>query len=252
MEYTIMVPSRARAETMPALREILPSAIICVDEREADDYRRTVPAENLVLHPSSTGAPAARNWMIDYCKTPCLVQCDDDLKGVQVNVGSRRYIREPDEILAIIENAVTACSDLGLGVFCFSRTSNTTIIRPDERPVVPVQQVYGIWGMMNKARYRRYDETLKSRADLDFTMQTFLADRCVYADVRFYFDFGSSFSGSGGNSGLVTPKDFEESTRKVARRWGKAISFKRPAWMKSGDTVAGKPAVRRQNSLAKR
>lgn len=237
---------------MEALRELLPTALICVDEREAADYAKTVPKENLLIHPPSTGAPAARNWIIDNVKASCLIQCDDDLRAVQVTTGSRRRLTDPDRILAILENAMTACSDLGLSTFCFSRTPNTTVIRPNERPIVPVQQVYGCFGVMNAARKRHYDETLKSRADLDWTLQTLLHDRCVYADVRFYFDFGSSFSGSGGNSGLVTPKDFEDATRTVAKRWGTSISFKRPGYRKSGDTSPGRPNVKRHNSLAKR
>jgi hypothetical protein len=41
-------------------------------------------------------------------------------------------------------------------------------------------------------------------------------------------------------------------TEIVAKRWGAAINFRRPGYMKQGDTVAGVPAVRRQSSLAKR
>jgi hypothetical protein len=247
-----VVPSRGRAEAMPALLKLLPTAFICADERERAAYAKVVPKKQLLIHPPSTGAPAARNWIFQNTDAECLIQCDDDLRGVQVNVGSRRFLTDPDEILAVLENAVTACSDLALTTFCFSRTANTTVIRPAERPIVPTQQVYGCWGVMNAARRRLYDATLKSRGDLDWTLKTLLADRCVYADVRFYFDFGASFSGSGGNSGLVTADDFRIATETVAKRWGKAITFKRPAWMKTGDTVAGKPAVKRSNRLAKR
>jgi hypothetical protein len=179
-----------------------------------------------------------------------LIQSDDDLSGVRSNIGSKRFITEADEIMAIIENAVTCCADLGLSTFCWSRTANTTVVRPDERPIVPTQQVYGCWGVMGRARHRLYDESLKSRADLDWTMRTLLEDRIVLADIRYYFDFGRSFSGSGGQSGLVTPEDFKRATEIVAKRWGTAISFRRPGYMKAGDTVAGVPHVRRQNALA--
>ena len=252
MKYQIVVPSRGRPNNAWKILSLMPDAFICVDERERADYAPFVPKRQLLLHPPTTGAPAARNWIIQNTKAPCLIQCDDDLIGVRSNVGAKRFITSPDDVMAIIENAVTACSDLKLTTFCFSRTANTTVIRPEERPIVPTQQVYGIWGVMNGARRRLYDETLKSRADLDWTMQTLLADRIVYADVRFYFDFGSSFSGVGGQSGLVTAEDFKRSTDIVAKRWGTSISFKRPGWMKGGDTVAGKPAVRRGNSLARK
>jgi hypothetical protein len=94
-----------------------------------------------------------------------------------------------------------------------------------------------------------YDETLKSRADLDWTMRTLLEDRIVLADIRYYFDFGRSFSGAGGQSGLVTPDDFKRSTEIVGKRWGTSISFKRPGYMKGTETVAGVPHVRRYSGL---
>ena len=252
MKMQIVVPSRGRPQNCQQILALMPDALICVDEREIDDYRVHAPRKSLLAHPPTTGAPAARNWIIKNVKAECLVQCDDDLKGVRSNIGSKRWITDPEEIAAILHNSMVACSDLGLTTFCYSRTANTTVIRPEERPIVPTQQVYGCWGVMNGARKRLYDETLKSRADLDWTLQTLLHDRIVYADVRFYFDFGSSFSGSGGNSGLVSAADFKASTEIVAKRWGTSISFRRPGYMKGGDTVAGKPDVRRQSSLAKK
>jgi hypothetical protein len=251
MKYQIVVPSRGRPTNARTMLALMPDAFICVDERERDDYAPHVPRKQLLLHPPTTGAPAARNWIIKHVKAPCLIQSDDDLAGIRSNIGSRRWITDPDEVMAIIENQVTVCEDLGLTTFCWSRTANTTVIRPEERPIVPTQQVYGCWGVMGKARKRLYDETLKSRADLDWTMQTLLADRIVVADVRYYFDFGRSFSGSGGQSGLVGPDDFARSTAIVAKRWGTSISFKRPGYMKQGDTVAGVPHVRRQSSVVK-
>jgi hypothetical protein len=251
MKYQIVIPSRGRPQNARTLLSLMPEAWICVDERERDEYRAVVPNRQLLLHPPSAGAPAARNWIIENVKAPCLIQSDDDLVGIRSNVGSKRFITDPDEVMAIIENQVMVCADLGLTTFCWSRTANTTVIRPDERPLVPTQQVYGCWGVMGKARHRRYDEGLKSRADLDWTMRTLLEDRIVLADIRYYFDFGRSFSGSGGQSGLVTPDDFKRSTEIVAKRWGKSISFRRPGYMKAGDTVAGVPHVRRQNQLVK-
>ncbi len=237
---------------MPVLRTLLPTAKICVDAREADDYRRFVPAANLLVHPPTEGAPAARNWIIANVKQPVLIQLDDDFVGVQVNVGSKRYITDSEEILAIFENAMVACNDLGVGCFCFSRTCNLTAIKPDMLPIKPTQQVYGCWGVLGSARHRLYDTSLKSRADLDWTLRTLLEDRCVYADTRFYFDFGTSFTGSGGNTGLVTPQQFLDSSREVKKRWGKSVSFKPPGYVKSRDIAVGRVMVRRVSRAAKR
>ena len=90
------------------------------------------------------------------------------------------------------------------------------------------------------------------RADLDWTLRTLLEDRCVYADVRFYFDCGAVFSGRGGNVGLISPKQFEEASRNIRRAWGKHISFKAPGFVKSREVVSAALRVSRSNKIAQR
>lgn len=146
MKYQIVVPSRGRPHNARTILSLMPDAWICVDEREREDYRPHVPKQQLLLHPPSSGAPAARNWIIQNVTAPCLIQSDDDLVGIRSNIGSKRFITDPDEAMAIIENQVTCCADLGLTTFCWSRTANTTVIRPEIKPIVPTQQVYGCSG----------------------------------------------------------------------------------------------------------
>ena len=119
MKYQIVVPSRGRPDNCKTLLAMMPDAYICVDEREQKDYAPHVPKKQLLVHPKSSGAPAARNWIIRNTTAPCLIQSDDDLVGVRCNVGSKRFLTDPDEVMAIIENAVTCCADLKLTTFCF-------------------------------------------------------------------------------------------------------------------------------------
>lgn len=254
LDYAIVVPSRRRPHNMQVIRALLPTALVCIDEREQAEYLEVVPADKLLLHPplKPPGLPAVMNWMMDAVKQPILVEIDDDFQGVQVNTGSQRYITDPEEILAIIENAARACRDLGLTVFCFSRTPNTTIVRPEERPIVPTQSVCNAFGIMGAARHRKYDTTLTGRADVDWTLRTLLEDRVVLADIRFYFDCGPVFSGRGGNVGIVTADNFAAVSRALARKWGKSVSFKPPAWVKRRDVTPIRINVSRTNKTAQR
>jgi hypothetical protein len=252
-KLSIVVPSRKRVHNMQTLLGLLPTATICVDEREADDYRAAVPAPQLLLHPPMDGGlPEVMNWIIDNVKAPILVTLDDDFQGVQATTGSQRYITDPEEILAIIENAARCCADLGLGAFCFSRTPNTTVIRPSERPIVPTQMVAGCRGVMNAARHRKYRVHMHGRADLDWTMQTLLEDRCIYADIRFYFDFGPSYAGRGGSVGLITADGFEAATRALKQRWAGCLVYKAPGWVKKRNVAAMGIKVSRTNKRAQR
>jgi len=252
-KMAIVVPSRKRVQNMPLIRELLPSAIICVDEREAADYAAEVPQKHLLLHPPMEIAATVRNWMVDNISAPILVMIDDDFRGVRVTTGSQRFISDHEEILAILENAATCCEDLGRTTFCFSGTPNTTIIKPDFKPIVPVQPVFRAFGIMGAARHRKWSTALPGRADLDWTLRTLLLDRAVYADVRFFFDCGPVFSGRGGNVGLITPQGFEEATRKIRQAWGNAVSFKQPGFRKKSREVASVSLrVSRTNKTAQR
>ncbi len=252
LDYTIVVPSRKRAHNMPVLRSLLPTALICVDERERQDYAPFVPQNKLLLHPPMDGLPSVINWMQHAIETPILIEVDDDFQRVIVTTGSQRKLTDPIEILAVLENAARACQDLGLSAFCFSRTPNTTIIRPAERPIVPVQSVCNAFGIMGAARHRPYDTTLLGRADVDWSLQTLLEERCVYADVRFYFDCGRVFGGRGGNVGLITPAKFKQTSVELQKRWGRYVSFKAPAFAKKRTVAAIRLKVSRTNPTAQR
>lgn len=237
---------------MPVIRSLLPTALICIDERERDDYAPFVPAENLLVHPPMDGMAFVINWMMDNVQADILVEVDDDFCGVTSTVGSARRIVDGVEILAILENAAIACRDLGLSTFCFSRTPNTTIIRPNENPIVPVQAVCNAFGVMGPARRRHYDTTLAGRAAVDWTMRTLRDDRLVYCDLRFYFDCGAIFSGRGGNVGLVDPEAFKQTSLELRRRWGRYLSYKPPGFVKRKNTSALSIRVPRRNPSAQR
>jgi hypothetical protein len=238
---------------MPLLLRLLPTAVVCVDEAERDDYAAVVPAPQLITHPTMQGGlPPVLNWIMDHEKAPILITMDDDFQGVQATTGSQRFITDADEILAILENAARNCQDLGLGAFCFSRTPNTTVIRPEERPIVPTQAVASCRGVMGPARHRKYRLDMHGRADLDWTMRTLLEDRCIYADIRFYFDFGPIYTGRGGSVGLITPEVFEASSKALKQHWPGCLSFKAPGYLRTRNVTAMSIRVSRTSKLAQR
>lgn len=248
----IVVPSRKRAHNMPMIRELLPSAIICVDEAEKADYLPHVPAAKLVTHPKLDSAAACRNWIVDNMTAPIVVMVDDDFAGVRVTTGSQRYISDPEEILAILENAARCCEDLELSAFCFSGTPNTTIIKPEMRPILATQPVFRVFGVMGAARKRHWRLDLPGRADVDWTLRTLLLDRLVFADVRFFFDCGAVFSGRGGAVGQITPEMFAGSSKELLRTWGKALSFKPPGYVKNREVTSISMRVSRHNKVAQK
>jgi hypothetical protein len=128
-DYTIVVPTRKRMHTMGMIQWLLPTAKICVDEREVDNYLPFVKREKMLIHPPMEGLHAAINWMMEEVKSEVLVEVDDDFQGVQVNVGSKRFITDAQQIQAIIENSMICCKDLGLTSFCWARATPPSSVR---------------------------------------------------------------------------------------------------------------------------
>lgn len=237
---------------MPLLRELLPSALICVDERERDDYTSFVPKKQLVTHPKLVGLPRIHNWLLKAIDTPILFRVDDDFRRVIVMTGSERIITDSKEIRDIIENSAVNCRDLGLGVFCYTRQANPIILRPNEKPICPVHPVCSAFGVMNRARYREMDQDLHGRADVDYTLQTLLEDRLVYADCRFYFDFGPIGYGTGGTAGLLSDQDYKNASHLLFKRWGKSLNDKQTNLSKEKKSTPLRIAVKRVNTRAQK
>lgn len=221
----IVVPSRRRSHNMPRLLRLVPSAIICVEDSEVEDYARFVPRNQILPHPPLEGrAAGVYNWMLVNVECEILVRMDEDLQCVLSCVMRHRKLNDPEAIYALIENSARNCKDLGLSVFCFARSPNYALTHPEEQPIRPVELVAGCFGVMNGARYREMDCAMGCRSDLDFTMETLLNERCIYADVRFHFDFGLAGAGRGGGVGLTTSADMARATRLLRIKWGRFIS----------------------------
>ena len=52
--YQIVICSRKRPEAAKNALSLLPTAIVYVDEREADDYSPVIPADHLQFHRPTT------------------------------------------------------------------------------------------------------------------------------------------------------------------------------------------------------
>lgn len=166
--------------------------------------------------------------------------------------GSFRYITDPEEILGIIENGARACKDLELTTFCWSATGNRMFLKPDKIPLKPIQPIHHAFGLMGKARTRKWREDLPGRTAVDVTLTTLLLDRLLYADTRFWFDCGAVFAGRGGNVGLVDIERWKNSSRELKRTWGKSVSFTRRQFGRRHNVDSMSIQVTRSNPVAQK
>lgn len=227
--YEIIIPSRKRPRQAQNALTLLPGATVYVDEREADDYRPFIPAENLRLHRPTRTLPEVRNLIIEEFEAPVLVQVDDDLRGLRMmhnrGRGPNELIKDPELILDVIENGVQCAGDMDVGLFGWSRTFNTMAYVPYD-PIGVVAAVFGTWGLRGRARRRRFDPSTFPRADVDFTLRALLEDRIVFVDRRFYFDHGAVYGQPGGANDMVSDDALVRATEIVQKRWGRYVDLK--------------------------
>ncbi len=236
-------------QNIKQMLSLLPDATVCVAREEEAAYRKVVPEKQLLLHDNLVGLVNIRNWLNATIQEDCLVQVDDDLLCVRTLVGKSRKIIDPAVIAQIIENAHRISADLDIGVFCWSRSQNTVMLRPEYRPVRFAAPLAAAYGLRGAARRRTFRTDLKGREDFDFTLQTLLDDRILFMDTRFYFDFGRAFSGTGGNVGIISSEQFARSGKLMRHRWGRFISLKAPGFVKNRSSDAMSVRVCRANPV---
>jgi len=241
---TIIIPSRKRAQNIPHTLELLPSALILVDECEKADYARVVPKGQLITHPGLNCISKIRNFALDAAKTECVVMSDDDLSCVRALVGrTQRKIVEPEAIHAILWSAYMCTRDLGLSLFSFCRDARWAIMKylPHDPYSLngPAAGCFGVIG-----RRVRFNEELITREDVDLTLQSLLKDRITLHDRRFYFDYGRTWHGAGGNQGRRTKANEAADLKTVKDRWGAYVSFSNK---EHGDNASMSVRVPRKN-----
>ena len=217
-DYEILIPSRKRVHNAKNILELLPTAKLFVDEREAADYAEVVGDDVIITHKPTNGIVEVRTLAIQQAKARGLFMVDDDLKSVISIVGRRsRKITKPASILRIIDNGFRVADDLGIKLFGWNRNPNPMQFFSTD-PFGWVGPVAGIIGVIGK----RYipDKRLTNYEDVDMTMQCLLNDRVVMCDRRYYFDFGRVWKGVGGLQGVRTSNSEEMDRAFINRKWG--------------------------------
>lgn len=221
--YAIVVPTFDRPENMRQILSLFPTALVTVNESRLDMFKSLVPAAQLLPHPDMP-LIETRNWILDNVQADCIIQFNDDVRRL-VSLGMRtRTFRDPRLILQVIENTLQCAEDLDIGVFCWSLTCNSSLLKPHLRPLRAAAPCSAhAFGVRGKARSRRFSTDYRGCGDFDFTLETLLHDRLLYCDVRWHFSCGGMSRGLGGQPGRLKPAEFAAAQARLRGRWHKYV-----------------------------
>ncbi len=224
MNYELVIPSRRRVEQAAKALTMLPDALISVDEREEAEYLKQIPRDHLVTHPPMRGLGPIRRWTLENSTCEWVVMCDDDLKHVESMVGRKpKKYTAPGVLRRLIENQIQVADDLGIRMFAWSRGS-----RPGQfhaaKPFYLAGPCSGCFGVRTNHGLEP-DRRLLAYEDVDQTLTCLLRYRIILQDMRFYWRFGSTFTGAGGGQGIRTSDTDAADRRVIYNKWGAHISL---------------------------
>ena len=205
-----------------------------------------------MCHDDLPGLSEIRTFLNHTVQEDCLVMIDDDLRGIIPQMSRRqRHVTDPAVIAQVIENGHRISEDLGITLFCWSRTQNNFLANPELEPIRVVQPVSSSFGVRGAWRERSWDPRYGPRHDIRLTLETLLLDRILLADMRWYFDHGRMFSGKGGNVTSVNSERWKKGTEFAYKQWGKYIGRSSPGFFKHRTTEPMSIRVTRHNPLAR-
>lgn len=220
----IVIVSRKRADViMTASMKMFPDALVSIAKEEVMDYVKAgVPRQQILAHPDDVlGLCMKKNWILKNIEDECCVMVDDDCVGFSCLVGERaRFIKEPEAIMTIIENAEHCARAIGTGLFTFSELGTDVRKYIPFKPFVLVGYPSGVHGIIGREIW--YDENLLLIDDVDIGLTAIKKYRVIWKDNRFAFlDKRPTGFMAGGAQGLRTRKLEEEERAYLKLKWGK-------------------------------
>lgn len=197
MQVEVVIPSHKRAGRIATLG-LFPSAIVCVPESQAAEYRAAHPGTQLVLHPDSVvGLAAKRNWMYQHFGN--LLMLDDDITdfrrmylpaGEPVSIDERRA-------LAIIQETAYVAKQTGAYLWGFNSNPNPTMFKT-LNPIQLTGYVTGCATGLLQGSKLWYNNQIICNEDYWISCLNAYHHRIIYKDMRFGFIQKDTFVGQGG------------------------------------------------------
>ncbi len=253
----IVVPSHERPENAEKITKVLgTNIIIAIDKKEKKDYEPFIKegVELFTYNKKRLGLDniaKIREYLKNKIGTPlCFI--DDDFQYIKNKIGSRqRSIKDKDKILKIISNGFQIAKDLNISLVAWDRLPNSMYLSPNDF-ITFTSFVAGAF-IINKD-YLHFDRRFALAEDIDLSLQALLKDRIIFIDRRFFFYFGGTAKGRGGNQKIRTQKLVNECDELLKNKWGSYIEtgrrIKASAYQKNYFTQGKLIKVKRKSPLA--
>lgn len=236
----IVIPSHKRADRVKTLK-LVPNAILCVEEKQFEDYKKFNPDVEIVCHPNEVvGLVAKRNWMAKYFGD--LFMLDDDIVAFKKNYiekGESCAIKKPEEIIHKIECLNEVAKLMNISLYGFSNKVSPVMYNEFE-PLSLRSHITGCaYGVVYNQNIQ-WDESFSLKEDFLISCTVKYKERKILVDHRYCFIQEKTMTNPGGLSEIRTNKKEIENILRMRYYFGESVVLKNDRASNGKDNITQK------------
>lgn len=241
MEFKVIIPSHKRAKNVLTTQAVA-NACLCVEEAQAEEYRKHNPGIEIIVHPNEIiGLTAKRQWIIE--NFPNSFQIDDDIKSIQrlyTEKGEETKV-DPETAYQIIQQTGNTAKLLGAYIFGFNHVGNPSNYDPLKPFKITGYVNTGAFGIIEGHKLY-FDTRMKVVEDYQLSCVNMYYHRICFLDNRFTVIGMKTFANPGGCSDYRTEEQEKIDTLMLRKVYGEVIELKQ-------DTAVAKRKHQYQRTL---
>lgn len=228
----LVIPSHKRADNV-LTSKIFPSAVVCVPEAQADEYRAHNPNTEIVAHPDSVvGISPKRQWMWEYFGDQ--VQLDDDIISVhrvyRAKGGATGLTGE--QAVGLLNDLYEISKELGIKLFGVNNIANP-VVYDGSSPIEFNKFVTGgLMGLIRDKNLYFPDAPFFVGEDVWINLLHAHFYRMSYVDTRFAVGYAKTERAQGGCADFRTEERRRESYYLLRRAFGDGVALKQGGALK--------------------
>lgn len=220
-KFGIYIPSYARADTI-STPKLLEYYKVVVRKSQEEDYRKAVPAENIIAVEDDLICSVSKvwNWVIDNAEEDVIAILGDDMDDWLYRLDFNVRISDPEIITAEIERIGQLLYDLDIGYGCDDATNAPWNYNAEFTFTGTTGGI--VW--VNRNVYKsRYKDEIGYCCDFDVIFQELLVNRIVLKP-KYLCPLAGTDTNKGGNSSK-TRQSMIDSFKLMKQKWGKYFDY---------------------------
>ncbi|PWJ51833.1 hypothetical protein CLV98_1363 [Dyadobacter jejuensis] len=229
-DIKIIIPSHKRASRVRTTSAVY-GATLCVEESQADIYRKCNPGIEIITHPDSVvGLSRKRDWIIKNVGSCFMLDDDiDHLGRIYTEKGEESHV-DPATAYDIIQSTAYAAQQAGAFLFGYS-SSPTPISYNSLNPIQMSGYVTGCAHGVLEGSKLWYNPDIICNEDYWISLLNAHHHRYIWKDTRYYWAQKDTFVNRGGLAEFRNIEAEEKDFKLLQKVFGQVVELR-----KSGGT----------------